>query len=54
MAEDRYPSFFPKFATERSKEMCLWMVDWDFLGFAEGQDFFLDYGRYRSVFHKFE
>ena len=28
MAEDRYPSFFPKFATERSKEMCLWMVDW--------------------------
>ena len=28
MAEDRYPSFFPKFSTERSKEMCLWMVDW--------------------------
>ena len=28
MAEDRYPSFVPKFATERSKEMRLWMVDW--------------------------
>ena len=28
MVEDRYPSFFPKFATERCKEMRLWMVDW--------------------------